>query len=197
MKILSVVSATLIILSQCAAAEDFEPGLYIAGGPAAVSQSAACAFLTTNCNTPSVGPTSGAPYRLLAGYDIERAFGIEAGVASLGTFSVRSPNRTMVGNLKANAAMLGFKIGRIHPHGISLFGEFGLAHVTTEYTAAPAWVLNGTPRQTSTGFYGGLGVQLDINKTLGFRTSVDFIRFSDAEFDMTTSNISVMAVIKF
>ncbi len=200
MKILSVVSASLIILSQCAAAEDFEPGGYVAGGPTSVSTSSSfCSFSIGNlsCNRLADNPTSGGTYRVIAGYSLERAFGIEASVASLGTFNVRSSTGALVGSVKATATLLGFRAGRVRPRGYSVFGEFGLASVKTDYSATPSWVLNGTRSQRNTGVYGGVGLQYDANNTFGFRTSLNVIRYSDAEFTSTLATLSVMGVVKF
>lgn len=194
--LLSVVSASLIILSQSAAAEDFEPGLYIAGGPAAVADSTSCAFSGMTCNTPSSGPTSGGTYRALVGYNAERTFGIEAGVSSFGTFSVKTPGGAPAGNFKAHATTLGFRAGRLRSEGFSGFGEFGIASVRTDYTPLPAWVLNGNRNQRSTGYYVGGGAQYDLNKTLAFRASVNFVLFSDAELRHTIASIALMAVVK-
>ncbi len=196
MKMLSVVSASLIILSQCAAAEDFEPGLYIAGGPSAVTETSSCAFASTSCNMPATGPTRSATYRAIVGYNAERTFGIEAGVTSFGTFNVKNPSGAPVGSFRATATTLGFRAGRLRSQGFSGFGEFGLASVRTDYTPLPAWVLNGDRHQRSTGYYLGGGVQFDLNKTVAFRASANYVIFSDAEFQMVMPNISIMAVVK-
>ncbi len=196
--LLSAALASLLFLCQCAVADEFEPGPYIAGGPTAVGIEASyCSFGPFVCNDFSHSPNSGATSRILLGYNIENNFGIEAGVTSLGQFDVRNPAGALVGNFKATATTLGFKTGHLRSRGFSTFAEFGLASVKTQYNTTASWTLNGTRNQRTTGYYAGVGVEYDLNKIFGFRTSFNLLHFADAEFSSVMSTVSVMAVAKF
>ncbi len=199
--LLSVITATLVFLSQCAAAdeESASGGAYIAGGPAAASMmSATCVFGAVNCFSNTSSSPTGATYRLAFGYDIDSHFGFEAGYDQLGTYTVKNPaTNATVGSFKTSALTFGFRAGRIRSERrFSSFGEFGLASVRTDYTTTPAWVLNGTNSQRSTGFYVGAGGQYDVNSRLAFRASIRLISHADSDLNTLMSNVALMAVFK-
>lgn len=197
MRILFLYAAMILAcVSQPVLADD--SGAYLGGGLAATSVlSSFCSYGGyTSCNQPSNGPTSGTPFGVIAGYDFNRHFGVEAGETQLGTFSVKNIAGTTVGNFKASATTFGFKAGGFVSDNLSIFGKFGLASVNTKYVNKAAWVLNGEANQRTTGKLIGVAGQYDVNDIVGFRMSLDMIQYSDAEFENSIESVSMMAVFR-
>lgn len=200
MKSLFLVAAILLLcLSQSAQADNSGP--YLGGGFSAtgiMNSSCANAGFFSSCagNSPSNGPTSGTPFGLVGGYDFNKHFGLEIGLAQLGTYTVQGASGMVVGDFKASATTLAMKVGGTSASGLSVFGKFGLASVNTKYTALPGWAFAGSANQRTTGYLAGIGMQYNVNDIVGFRVSLDIINYSDAVFSVFMRNVSMMAVFK-
>jgi hypothetical protein len=196
MKRLSFAAVTfLICFSQSAQAADSVS--YLGVGLASSSISTACADgLFSSCNTPSSNPKGGGQIRVVGGYNFNRHFGIEAGYSDLGTYRVHNYSNSNVGEFKASAITLAVRGGNTFSNGFSIFGKFGLASVNSHYTTQPSWTLAGTTDQRSSGFVVGVAGQYDLNDTIGFRASMEVIKYTDSEFNVISSGPILMVVFK-
>ena len=134
---------------------------------------------------------------MVGGYNFDKHFGIEVGFSDLGTYRVHNSSNVNVGEFKASAVTLAVRGGNIFSNGFSIFGKFGLASVQTQYTVNPSWTLVGDANQRTSGYVAGVAGQYDINEVVGFRVSLEIIKYTDSEFSVFAFSPSLMAVLKF
>ncbi len=193
---LLITATSLICLSQSAQAAD--TGGYLGAGFASGSISTACADgIFSSCNTPSNNPKGGGFTRVVGGYNFDKHFGIEAGFSDLGTYKVHNASDVNVGEFKASAVTLAVRGGNTFSNGFSIFGKFGLASVNTRYTVNSGWTLVGDANQRTNGYVAGVAGQYDLNGIIGFRVSMEFIKYTDSEFNVLAYGPSLMAILKF
>jgi OOP family OmpA-OmpF porin len=188
---------SLACFSQSASAEGFS-GAYLGAGMTSNSLYSSCASgLWNSCNDPSTGPKDSGTFQLIGGYNIDKHFGVEATYAKLGTYNVLHAG-TNVGEFRATAYTLALRGGNTFENGFSIHGKLGLSNVATNYTVrVPAsWTLSGSTSQRSSGFVGGVAGQYNINNVIGFRVSLDLIKYTDSEFDNIVRVIGLSAVFK-
>lgn len=192
-------AASLLCLSLSSAALAAEnSGFYLGAGFASNDLTSSCPDgYFSSCPSPSSGPKDDGHYRLVGGYDFDKHFGIEAGLSNLGTYRVRnSGGSASIGEFKASAVTLALKGGNTFSNGFAIFGKLGLAQVRTQYSPLASWTLVGSTDQKSSGFVGGVYGQYNINEHVGFRLSMEVIKYTDEEFGNFIHGIGLMAVFK-
>lgn len=190
---------SLACFAQSASAADSFSGAYVGAGITSNNLYSSCANgFWSSCNDPSTGPKDSGTFQLIGGYNFDKHFGVEATYANLGTYNVQHIG-TNVGEFRATAYTLALRGGNTFASGFSIHGKLGLANVGTSYTVkVPAsWTLNGSASQRSSGFIGGVAGQYNINETVGFRASLDLIKYTDSEFDNIVRTIGLSAVFRF
>lgn len=188
---------SLACLSQSASADGFS-GPYFGAGVTSNTLYSSCATgYWTSCNDPSTGPKDSGTFQVIGGYNFDKHFGVEATYAKLGTYNVLHAGAN-VGDFRATAYTLALRGGNTFANGFSIHGKLGLSNVTTNYSVrVPAnWTLNGSASQRSSGFVGGVAGQYNINETVGFRASLDLIKYTDSEFNNIVSVIGLSAMFK-
>ncbi len=194
--ILLITLISLASLSQSAQAAD--AGGYFGAGLATSSISTTCADgWFTSCYRPSSNPKSGGFVRIVGGFNFNKHFGFEMGYSDLGTYKVHNSSNVNQGEFKASAVTFAVRGGNIFSNGFSIFGKFGLASVKTQYTVNPSWTLVGDTDQRTSGYVLGVAGQYDLNEAIGFRVSMEAVKYTDSEFNAVIYAPSLMAVFKF
>ena len=192
--VLIAAAMSLFFISSSATAAD--SGIYLGAGFASGKLSA-CDNTTSSCNTFTANAQDSGHLRLIGGYDFNKYFGIEAGLAEMGTYKVQNTALVTVGTVKASALTLAAKGGYAFQSGFSVFGKLGLASVRTKYTADPGWTFTGNPDQNSTGVVFGFGGQYNFNRTLGIRLNEEIIVLKDDNYTGVVGGVNLLAILKF
>jgi Outer membrane protein beta-barrel domain len=151
-------SSAALAQSAMAAAD----GAYIGGGPGMGL------MILKNTTTGATSAYASPAGRLLAGYQFNKNFALEAEVFDLGTFSDPSGDVKASGNGLAGVGILPLGSGTF-----SLFWKVGLTSVTTNATAKPGFVLAGPASQTKSGIGLGFGMNYEFAPKATLRVSLD------------------------
>lgn len=184
-------------LSVPASAEENASRGYIGLGPITTSLTSSCASgYWGGCPDPAQGSQS-STYQIIGGYDFDSHFGFEVGYLRLGTYRVANSTNTFLGSFGATAATVTLRAGKTYSNGFAIHGKFGLTQVRTHYTPQPAWKLAGGTNQSSSGFTGGVNAEYFINKTVGFRVSLELLKHSDSEFSNIYGIVGLSTIFNF
>ncbi len=124
-------------------------------------------------------------YSVMAGYRFNRNFSAELAYFDLGEIST---NGTVKGQTDG-VSLVG--IGSVAMNNsTSLFGKFGVAQATTQWSAAPS--AGVATRQKSTGLLVGVGLMFDVARNTELRLSYD--RYALGADDPVTGNAQVMSL---
>ena len=148
--------AAMAVALPAAAQMGRDSGFYIGGSIGGSKAKDFCSSLgggATSCDEKDTA------WRLLAGYQINRNFAIEAGYHDLGKFSTTGP----AADVDANAWEL-VGIGAIPVGALSFYGKLGVFRGEAKGGGAAA----GT-KETNGAVTFGLGLQYDITRQFGLR----------------------------
>lgn len=129
-------------------------------------------------------------YGLLAGYAFNENFSLEAEYNSLGGFD--SAKSTLKGTSVGLSGVGYYALSQ----QFALFGKLGYASTSMKETAKPGFI--GDFTHNNSGVAGGLGVQYNINPSVGMRVGINISPVGDAASGQSTAGLAyVGGVFKF
>lgn len=143
---------------------------------------------TTGLATTSMADEdTDAAFKIFGGYQFNRNFLLEGGYFNLGKFSYMAttlPAGTLRGEIKLQGLNLD-AVGILPLNErFSAFGRFGVQYAQAKdsfsSTGAVAIPVQASPSKNALNYKAGLGIQYDINKSLGVRAEGERYRINDA-----------------
>ena len=125
-------------------------------------------------------------YKLFAGYKFNKNFALEGGYFDLGKFGFTATTAgpgTLNGSIKLQGINLD-AVGIVPvSQAFSLFGRAGVNYAQARDSfsgSGPVNVSNPSPSKNDTNYNFGLGLQYDLNKSVGMRLGAERYRVNDA-----------------
>jgi len=125
-------------------------------------------------------------YKIFAGYKFNKNFALEGGYFDLGKFGFAATTAGP-GTLNGSIKLQGINLDAVGilpvGQGFSLFGRAGVNYAQARDSfsgTGPVNVSNPSPSKNDTNYNFGLGLQYDLNKSVGMRLGAERYRVNDA-----------------
>ena len=183
-------AALALIASPYAMADDtgWYGGISIGQSKAKIDDARiASNLLGSGLSTSSItNDDSDTGYKIFAGYKFNKNFALEGGYFDLGKFGFAATTAGP-GTLNGSIKLQGINLDAVGilpvGQGFSLFGRAGVNYAQARDSfsgTGPVNVSNPSPSKNDTNYNFGLGLQYDLNKSVGMRLGAERYRVNDA-----------------